>query len=93
MYIPSMNPIRTAGQKLIPVPVNEDFIRQLDRGLREAGFSNRSQFIRDAVFEKLTAMGRKVNRGLTQPPPRAGKGGFKKGSRSKPLMGRTRSRR
>jgi Arc/MetJ-type ribon-helix-helix transcriptional regulator len=52
-----MGSTRGTGQKLIPVPANEQFIRQLTRGVRAAGYSNRSQFIREAIVEKLSRLG------------------------------------
>ena len=44
---------RAPGQKLLPIAVDEKFLRELDAGLGPAGYRNRSQFIRDAIIEKL----------------------------------------
>src|SRR5258708_6825346 len=44
---------RAKGQKLLPIAVDEKFIEELDAGLARAGYRNRSQFIRDAIVEKL----------------------------------------
>ena len=44
---------RAEGQKLLPVMASEEFIRALDQSLPRAGYSNRSQFVRDAILEKL----------------------------------------
>jgi hypothetical protein len=66
---------RGSGQKLIPVPASERFIRELNEGFRKAGYSNRSQFIRDAMVEKLSRMGIEIPRELSVPPDRIGKGG------------------
>lgn len=76
--------IRSAGQKLVPVPVSEDFLSRVDKAMTEAGYVNRAQFIRDAIYEKLQSAGVKLERGLSQAPSRAGKGG----PRKKALRGR-----
>jgi hypothetical protein len=66
---------RGSGRKLIPVPASEQFIRELHHALRKAGFSNRSQFIRDAIVEKLGRLGLVIRPGLAVPAHRPGKGG------------------
>lgn len=66
---------RGTGQKLIPIPANERFIRELNDGFRKAGYSNRSQFIRDAIVEKLSRMGIEIPREISVAPDRIGKGG------------------
>jgi Arc/MetJ-type ribon-helix-helix transcriptional regulator len=65
---------RAEGQKLLPIAVDEKFLRELDAGLARAGYRNRSQFIRDAIVEKLTRAGIVVPRELALPPHRLGKG-------------------
>jgi hypothetical protein len=65
---------RAAGQKLLPIAVDEKFLRELDAGLAHAGYRNRSQFIRDAIIEKLTRAGIAVPKELALPPHRIGKG-------------------
>ena len=70
---------RGSGQKLIPVPANEKFIRELNDGFRQAGYSNRSQFIRDAIVEKLGRMGIEVTPEFAVAPDRIGKGGRRPG--------------
>ena len=64
---------RAAGQKLLPVAVDEKFLRELDAGLAHAGYRNRSQFVRDAIVEKLTRAGIAVPKELALPPHRIGK--------------------
>ena len=64
---------RAAGQKLLPVAVDEKFLRELDAGLARSGYRNRSQFIRDAIVEKLTRAGVAVPKELALPPHRIGK--------------------
>jgi len=66
---------RGTGQKLIPIPANEKFIKELNDGFRKAGYSNRSQFIRDAIVEKLSRMGIEIPREFAVAPDRIGKGG------------------
>jgi Arc/MetJ-type ribon-helix-helix transcriptional regulator len=64
---------RAAGQKLLPIAVDEKFLRELDAGLARAGYRNRSQFIRDAIVEKLTRAGIAMPRELALPPHRIGR--------------------
>ncbi|MEI8288793.1 MAG: ribbon-helix-helix domain-containing protein [Verrucomicrobiota bacterium] len=66
---------RGAGQKLIPIPASEDFIKELNSGFKKAGYDNRSQFIRDAILEKLARLGIDVPEKLALAPDRLGKGG------------------
>lgn len=66
---------RAPGQKLLPIAVDEKFLRELDAGLSKAGYHNRSQFIRDAIVEKLTRAGVSLPKELALPPHRLGKGG------------------
>ena len=61
---------RSPGQKLIPVPAKEQFINRLNSGVKRAGYSNRSQFIRDAIVEKLENHGVKLPGNLAEPPAR-----------------------
>lgn len=73
-----MNPVpnqRASGQKLLPIAVDEKFLRELDAGLTRAGYRNRSQFIRDAIIEKLKRAGVSLPRELALPPHRIGKAG------------------
>jgi hypothetical protein len=66
---------RAPGQKLLPIAVDEKFLRELDAGLAQAGYRNRSQFIRDAVIEKLRRAGVSLPKELALPPHRTGKTG------------------
>src|ERR1700753_3364249 len=66
---------RGAAQKLIPVPASDDFIKKLMYGFANAGFSSRSQFIRDAIVEKLTRMGIPIPPELALAPDRVRKTG------------------
>ncbi|HVU28378.1 MAG TPA: ribbon-helix-helix domain-containing protein [Verrucomicrobiae bacterium] len=51
-----------------------DFI---DGELESLGYADRSKFIRDAIREKLIAMGKDVPQEFALPPGRSGKGGRK----------------
>jgi hypothetical protein len=64
---------RAPGQKLLPIAVDEKFLRELDAGLAQAGYRNRSQFIRDAIVEKLKRAGVSLPKELAMPPHRTGK--------------------
>ena len=66
---------RAPGQKLLPIAVDEKFLRELDAGLSRAGYRNRSQFIRDAIIEKLKRAGISMPKELAMPPHRLGKTG------------------
>jgi hypothetical protein len=61
---------RAEGQKMLPVMASKEFIRVLDNGLRRAGYSTRSQFIRDAIVEKLERAGIPVPGSLSLAPSR-----------------------
>src|ERR1017187_3385973 len=65
---------RAPGQKLLPIAVDEKFLRELDAGLAPAGYRNRSQFIRDAIIEKLLRADISLSKELALPPHRIGKG-------------------
>ena len=60
---------------MLPIAAKEEFIAELDANLAKAGYSNRSQFIRDAIIEKLAEAGIKIPRelGLAPPKVRAGR--------------------
>jgi len=64
---------RAPGQKLLPIAVDEKFLRELDAGLAQAGYRNRSQFIRDAIIEKLLRADISLSKDLALPPHRIGK--------------------
>jgi len=64
---------RAPGQKLLPIAVDEKFLRELDAGLARAGYRNRSQFIRDAIVEKLKRAGVSMPKELAMPPHRIAK--------------------
>ncbi|HEU6447792.1 MAG TPA: hypothetical protein VFV23_05070 [Verrucomicrobiae bacterium] len=53
--------------------MNEDFERELIAGLKQLGCTNRSQFIRDAIVEKLARSGVAIPPEFALPPHRIGK--------------------
>jgi Arc/MetJ-type ribon-helix-helix transcriptional regulator len=67
--------VRAQNLKQIIVMMQEDFIQDIDDNITALGFSNRAEFIRQAVHEKLAKAGVKIDAGKTTAPSRAGKGG------------------
>lgn len=67
-------PVRPKGQKLIPVLASDEFMKSVKRRLARLGYKNRSQFIRDAIREKLGKANVEVPAEFAQPPSRKGKG-------------------
>lgn len=55
--------------------MRESFIDVIDRALPAAGYSDRAKFIRDAVYQRLLAMGYKLPADFPTAPARKGKGG------------------
>lgn len=70
---------RAPGQRLINLAAKSDFVELLDGYISESSeYSDRSQFIRDAIVEKVSAtLGKEIPAQLALPPGRAGKGGAK----------------
>ena len=66
---------RAPGQKLLTLPADEKFIAAVDVALRRCGYGNRSQFVREAIVEKLATLNVHVPRQIAAAPSRAGKGG------------------
>lgn len=61
--------VRGENQTLITCPMDAELLQEIE-GAR--GRKSRSQFIREAIAEKLRAMGFKVSEDLVFPPDRAG---------------------
>lgn len=61
--------------KLVGCWCDKDFLAEIEKARGKVG---RSQFVRDALVEKLEKMGIKIPRELTVAPDRAGVGGPKK---------------
>jgi hypothetical protein len=75
-------PPRSPGQKLVNIPMNEDFIALINDAVERFNYGDRAKLIREAVTEKLERLGLKVPKELVATPPRIGKGG----RRSTPLL-------
>ena len=63
------------SQVLVPVPMSQRFIDELKGALARLGYSNRSDFIRDAILEKLKNEGEPIHPSMAAAPARTGKGG------------------
>jgi Arc/MetJ-type ribon-helix-helix transcriptional regulator len=82
-----MPPARPDGQKQILVGMKQQLLDTLDENLAAMGFSNRADFIRKAVAEKLQSYGFEVDAGSTTAASRKGKGGRpKKAVNSPPTL-------
>lgn len=84
---------RGTDQKLLPFAARAEFIAELDKALRKLKVTNRSQFIRDAIVEKLRLMGVKLPETLAAAPDRFGKGGPRPGKRTGERAGAVHGRR
>jgi len=58
------------NQKLVAISMHEKFIETIDAALPSMGYSNRSNFIRAAIVEKLHAAGIKAPLALSLAPSR-----------------------
>lgn len=59
---------RKPGQTFLGLQVDEKMLAEIDSA---RGFKDRSQFVREAIAEKLATLGVKVAESLIYPPPRA----------------------
>jgi hypothetical protein len=59
--------VRGKNQTLITCPLDADFLAEIDRA---RGRKNRSQFLREAIAEKLNGMGFRVSEDMVFPPDR-----------------------
>lgn len=73
--------MRGEGQKAIILMVREEFLREIDAAFPEYGYSDRASFIREAVYELLDKLGRKVSPIIKTP---LSHGGRKKSPRPGP---------
>jgi Arc/MetJ-type ribon-helix-helix transcriptional regulator len=67
----------------MPIPVNVAFLRELDSALKAIHVSNRSEFVRQAILEKLSREGRSIKADLAKAPSRQGKGGRRPKAKAK----------
>ncbi|MCX6896311.1 MAG: ribbon-helix-helix domain-containing protein, partial [Verrucomicrobia bacterium] len=49
------------SQILIPVPMRPEFVDEISKALNRLGYSNRADFIRDAILEKLKNEGEEID--------------------------------
>jgi len=56
--------------KMIPVPMGPELIREMMAAMKAGDYTNRSEFIRDAIVEKAVALGLEVPASLARPPQR-----------------------
>lgn len=70
--------IRSKGQKGVLLMMDEEFLDEIDKGFPQLGYSDRSTFIREAVYKALEEQGIKLPAILKAAPSRKGKGGRKK---------------
>ena len=73
-----MPPVRSKSQKSVLLWLDENFLSEIDRAFPLLGYSDRSTFIREAVYEALEEHGIKLPAAFKAAPSRAGKGGRKK---------------
>ena len=78
--------LRNPTQKLVAVPMNQKLIEKMDDALAKVGYSSRSSFIRDAIAEKLNAIGIEIPIALSIPPSRTGKGGRPRHTEKKEVL-------
>ncbi len=64
---------RAYGQKLVPVPMSEQFIEHINAAVEKLNYGDRSKLIRDAIAEKLNREGIDTPKSLSAAPVRAGK--------------------
>ena len=61
---------RAKDQQLLPFAAKRQFVAEMDAGIKKISYVNRSQFIRDAIVEKLQREGIKIPRELAIAPER-----------------------
>ena len=71
----SMAGKRSDNQKGILVYMDEDFLKEIDRIYPREGYSDRTTFIKQSVYEMIHGLGIKLPAHLKASPSRKGKGG------------------
>ena len=74
LYAPMPN-VRSKDQRGVLVMLDEKFRDEIDAAFPRLGFTDRSTFIRDAVYKRLQEMNIHLPASLKAAPSRAGKGG------------------
>lgn len=67
--------VRGKDQKGVLVMMRESFLKEIDAALPKAGFSDRSKFIREAIYQRLRSLGFGIDPVESTAPSRKGKGG------------------
>lgn len=67
---------RSEGQEIVTLWMDGDLLNGIDAARTQLRGMPRSQFIRDAILERLHSMGIRVDPSKTTAPDRAGKGGY-----------------
>lgn len=75
---------RSDDQRPLTFMVKEAFLEEITRACEVGGYSDRSQFIRDAVYEAMERLGMSVPKAIKAAPSRKGKGGRPKKSPPSP---------
>ena len=68
-------PRRSPGQKLINIPMGEEFIRVINEAVVKFNYADRAKLIREAIAEKLKRLGMDVPSHSLAIPTRIGKAG------------------
>lgn len=71
---------RSEDQRPLTVMVKQAFLDAITGAAESAGYADRSQFVRDAIFESLARRGVTLPASVKAPPSRKGKGGPRKKS-------------
>lgn len=64
---------RAVRQKLIPVPMSEEFIEHVNAAVKALNYGDRAKLIREAIVEKLNREGFETPENLAAAPVRVGK--------------------
>ena len=78
----SLMPPRSPGQKLVNIPMDENFIALINDAVLRFNYGDRAKLIREAVTEKQERLGLKVPKELIASPARIGKGGRSPGPKT-----------
>lgn len=70
--------VRAKDQRGILIMMDQQFRDEIDAAFPRFGYTDRSTFIRDAVYKRLGEMGVSLPASLKAAPSRAGKGGRSK---------------
>ena len=66
---------RGENMKLLPVKVKQSLLDAMEVAVEQESYPDRSSFVREAIFERLSALNISVPKGSHLPASRSGKGG------------------